>query len=302
MLDYRSRSSWRALLVGALAVCFLPAAALAQEVATPPAAPAAPAAPTAEAVALALVQLVAKHAWVPLAALVVHVVLRLLQQGVEPRWVNLPERWKPIAVLVLGQLAAVLDMAAQGTALGWASLGGFVASAVVLLGHSSAPAIEALAAPVASPGDGTPQANPSGEAPPASRDATKGSGAAGLITSALLGIIVGSLLAGCAHPLDTAIRTVNATREVGVLAGETIRAVCLPAYQSATPTMVPKLEATCGRALDAYRSYSTAHVGAVVAVQAAQLGLGAESAALEAALVDAKASAQLAAAVKAVAP
>lgn len=109
-------------------------------------------------------------------------------------------------------------------------------------------------------------------------------------------------LAGCARPLDTAVRTVNAAREAGVLAHDVIHAACLPAYQAATRETFAGVEAKCGPAISAYRAYSAAHVVAVVAVQRAELGIGSEAEALAAAVAVGKAGAGLATAVKAVAP
>lgn len=109
-------------------------------------------------------------------------------------------------------------------------------------------------------------------------------------------------LLGCASPLDSAIRATNASREAGVLAHDTIQAVCLPAYRTATRETLPATEAACGPALAAYRVYARAHVVAVVAVQRAELGLATEAQALAAAVALGRASVGLVAAVQAVAP
>lgn len=97
--------------------------------------------------------LLQRHAWVPLAALLVHYVLRLSAAGVQPFGFSIPLQWRPLAALLMGAVAASLDMLVQGAS--WqAAAGGLLAAlvAAALLPH-----------PVEQPGDGTQQPNPAGK-------------------------------------------------------------------------------------------------------------------------------------------
>ena len=180
--------------------------------------------------------------------------------------------WKPT---ILGALICVVIVAALVTRPEWgaadlATLAGGVAAAVLGAWARSGQAAEKPAAPTVPP----------------------------------LAVLVIACLAmvGCARPLDTAIRTVNASREAGVLAHDVIEAACLPAYKAATRDTFAAVDARCKPALDGYRVYTRAHVLAVVAVQRAELGIASEADALAAALALGKAGGDLANAVKAVAP
>ncbi len=149
------------------------------------------------------------------------------------------------------------------------------------------------------PGDGTAQPNPSGQAPAAPKLPP---GVTGLLLAGALVIgFAGACVTGCAHPLDTAITSVNTAREAGMVAHDVIEATCVPAYKAAaTPAALAAVDAKCVPAEKAYQVFSGAHAVAVVAVQRAQLGVATEADAIAAAVALGKASAGLVSALQAV--
>lgn len=79
-------------------------------------------------------QLLQAHAWIPLAALLVHVLIRF--EKANP-WVDsrVPARWRPLVALILGQAAAVIDALTQGTKWPLAVAGGLLATLSAVFAH-----------------------------------------------------------------------------------------------------------------------------------------------------------------------
>lgn len=128
-------------------------------------------------------------------------------------------------------------------------------------------------------------------------------GVAGVLLAIALGTVAGLVAAGCARPIDTAIRATNGARSVGETARTAITAACVPAYRAAnTSAALAAVDARCVPAERAYVTYAAAHAVAVATVQLAQAGQASEADAVAAAQGVERAGVALVAAVKAVAP
>lgn len=86
----------------------------------------------------------------------------------------------------------------------------------------------------------------------------------------LTGIVV--LLSGCARPLDTAIVSANAARDVGDAAADALDAGCTQRYAAARASDVPEIDRACLPAAKAYSAYRAAHAALVAGIQAAEGG------------------------------
>lgn len=93
-----------------------------------------------------------------------------------------------------------------------------------------------------------------------------------------LAVAAALLCAGCYGPIDAAIRTANATRELGVAGAAFLDDVCTRGYARANDgAAIAELDRVCLPAARAYRGVRGAHVALVAAVQVAQAGGSADS-------------------------
>lgn len=129
--------------------------------------------------AQAVVDMVAKRAWVPLAALVVGLIVRLLKSDTKVP-IDVPPRVRVWLALGLGVLSGVLEAVATGRAWGDAIVGGVVSAALAILGQNVVIdslrggrelTIPGLIKPGVPPGPGKP---PSIRPPPASPGSSPG--------------------------------------------------------------------------------------------------------------------------------
>lgn len=79
--------------------------------------------------------LLEQHGTVALAAVAIGLVVRLAKAGQIPALARVPARWRPLLVLVLGQVAGAVEAAARGMSWREAIVRGLVASAIAALGH-----------------------------------------------------------------------------------------------------------------------------------------------------------------------
>ncbi len=79
--------------------------------------------------------LIKAHAWIPLAAIVIGLIVRLLKSDTKIP-IDIPPRWRaPLAVL-LGVVASILDKVATGTPWKDAVIGGATATALAMVTHN----------------------------------------------------------------------------------------------------------------------------------------------------------------------
>jgi hypothetical protein len=81
--------------------------------------------------------LIAKHQWVGLAALVIGLVVRLLKEDTSFPPFAIPARWRPVLALGLGVVSGVLQAASTGTPWRDAVLGGLVSAFLAIAGHDT---------------------------------------------------------------------------------------------------------------------------------------------------------------------
>jgi hypothetical protein len=171
----------------------------------------------------AVVALIQAHAWVPLAALAIHVVLRLLEADVHPTWLTVPPAWRPWLALALGQVAGVLDAVAQGATWRAAVVGGFVAASLVIW-QRAVPGAQNV-----TPGEGTALPHANGEAPPAPRAPTVPPVVSGLLVVLALAAVLGALTSCTASQRATARTVVDTVRPecslVSVVSGSSVAGV-----------------------------------------------------------------------------
>ncbi len=161
---------------------------------------------TLEATIMSMLDLIQKHAWIPLAVIVIGLIVRLLKSDTRIPF-TIPPEYRRFAVVVLGMTSAALERVVAGTPWKDAALGGFVAIFGAYLGHyfvvdklrdGKELAIPGLIIPGASPAPGAPVTiPPSAMKPP--RPPT--------IPLAMLIVLAFPLLSGCAalfHALDLA--------------------------------------------------------------------------------------------------
>lgn len=82
-------------------------------------------------------ELIAKHQWVGLAALVIGLIVRLLKEDTRFPPFELPARWRPLLAIGLGLVSGVLQAASTGTPWCDAILGGVVSGFVAIAGHDA---------------------------------------------------------------------------------------------------------------------------------------------------------------------
>lgn len=81
--------------------------------------------------------LIAKHQWVGLAALVIGFVVRLLKEDSRFPPFALPARWRPLLAMGLGVVSGILQAVSTGTPWRDAILGGLVSAFVAIAGHDA---------------------------------------------------------------------------------------------------------------------------------------------------------------------
>lgn len=83
------------------------------------------------------IRLAREHSWVPLAAVVVGIFVRLAKDDRVVRWFPLaiPPRWRAIIALSLGLTAGVLEALRGGDTWGSAIVGGVMAGVLPIAGH-----------------------------------------------------------------------------------------------------------------------------------------------------------------------
>lgn len=81
--------------------------------------------------------LIAKHQWVGLAALVIGLMVRLLKEDSTFPPFAIPARWRPLLAMGLGVVSGVLQAVSTGTRWHDAILGGLVSAFVAIAGHDA---------------------------------------------------------------------------------------------------------------------------------------------------------------------
>lgn len=83
------------------------------------------------------VDLIAKHEWVGLAALIIGLIVRLLKEDTRFPPFAMPARWRPLLAVGLGIGSGILQAASTGTPWRDAILGGVVSGLVAIAGHEA---------------------------------------------------------------------------------------------------------------------------------------------------------------------
>jgi len=81
--------------------------------------------------------LIAKHEWVGLAALIIGLLVRLMKADSRFPPFAVPARWRPLLAIGLGIASGVLQAASTGTPWRDAILGGVVSGFVAIAGHET---------------------------------------------------------------------------------------------------------------------------------------------------------------------
>jgi len=81
--------------------------------------------------------LIAKHQWVGLAALIIGLLVRLMKEDTRFPPFAVPGPWRPVLAMVLGELSGVLQAASTGTSWRDALLGGLVSGVLAIAGHGT---------------------------------------------------------------------------------------------------------------------------------------------------------------------
>jgi hypothetical protein len=81
--------------------------------------------------------LIAKHQWVALSALVIGLLVRLLKEDTRFPPFAIPARWRPVLAVGLGVVSGVLQAASTGTPWRDAVLGGLVSAFLAIAGHET---------------------------------------------------------------------------------------------------------------------------------------------------------------------
>jgi hypothetical protein len=76
-----------------------------------------------------------QHKWAALTALLIGALVRLMKEDVTSFPINVPKRWRPTTVVMLGIGSGVLERAAHGIPWSQAALGGLGAAGVAMMGH-----------------------------------------------------------------------------------------------------------------------------------------------------------------------
>src|SRR5436309_3011338 len=84
----------------------------------------------------AVADLVARHAWVAITALVIMAAVRLLKSDTKIP-IDIPPRWRVWLALGLGVVAGILDAVARGTAWPDALLGGLTSSVLAIVAQDT---------------------------------------------------------------------------------------------------------------------------------------------------------------------
>lgn len=83
-----------------------------------------------------LIELVKNHAWVPLAALVINLLVRQLRSDAALP-INIPPRWRSWAAFALGVVSGILQAVITGTKWADAIIGGLLSAALAVFGHET---------------------------------------------------------------------------------------------------------------------------------------------------------------------
>lgn len=81
--------------------------------------------------------LIAKHQWIGLAALIIGLLVRLMKEDTWFPPFAVPARWRPVVALSLGELSGALQAVSTGTPWRDALLGGLVSGALAMAGHGA---------------------------------------------------------------------------------------------------------------------------------------------------------------------
>jgi hypothetical protein len=81
--------------------------------------------------------LIAKHEWVALSALLIGLIVRLLKEDTRFPPFAIPARWRPVLAIGLGALSGALHAVATGTPWRDALLGGLVSGSLAIAGHGT---------------------------------------------------------------------------------------------------------------------------------------------------------------------
>lgn len=81
--------------------------------------------------------LIAKHQWVGLAALIIGLLVRLMKEDTKFPPFAIPARWRPVVALGLGEASGLLQAVSTGTPWREALLGGLISGALAVTGHGA---------------------------------------------------------------------------------------------------------------------------------------------------------------------
>lgn len=200
-----------------------------------------------QAIVEVVIALWQRKEWIVLVALLVGLVMRVVKDPRVP--IPMPARFRPLFVVLTGQVIAVADGLVTG--LDWKVLvgTGLSASFLAIMGH-------VFGIEVARDGKELFQKRP------------ETSNLHGLV----IVLVVGSLgvgAAGCESPRTTAVYVANATRDVGMQAKQVLHEECTLEY-SKTSSMerIAALDKKCLPFAALYRGVRGAHLALVAGIQA----------------------------------
>lgn len=84
-----------------------------------------------------ILDLIERHQWVGLAAVIIGLVVRLMKDDTRFPPLSIPPRWRPWVALALGVVSGVLQAASTGTPWKDALLGGVVSACTAIAGHDT---------------------------------------------------------------------------------------------------------------------------------------------------------------------
>ena len=84
-----------------------------------------------------ILDLIAQHKWVGVAALVIGLLVRMMKEDTSFPPFAIPSRWRPYLALGLGIASGVLQAVSTGTPWKTALTGGLVSGVVAIVGHDT---------------------------------------------------------------------------------------------------------------------------------------------------------------------